>query len=400
MQRDQVEKNAKIVQLNEQLSQKESQIISLNKSNTAAQCQIKETQNKYDKLIETHNQIKSENSKLKEDISTKEKQFASVAEETSSKIKHLYSTIKVSANNFIKYQKEIEEIQSHINKNETAIDLSHLNQLIETENDESDEEISNIPIEQCVNEIASQISESHNKFSQLVSAYYSTVSKLQSHSNNIDETKQDLIKSFHSMLTVLSSDQSSSDLSALLEAKQKQINDINNSSTSSIISLYNSLSVEAIRKLLSYNNDKKEEISHLNERIEYFLKEIEIIKKSNEDLNRGNNSSFKVQTVKYESQLRLKNEEINKLNKRLEELIKTINTNKKQILSLTEELHDIKTKMDKQKENLEMQEKNSMLQKLKIANKDVSTGKFLIKEYFNKTMKFSVDLFNYCNEKE
>ena len=47
-----------------------------------------------------------------------------------------------------------------------------------------------------------------------------------------------------------------------------------------------------------------------------------------------------------------------------------------------------------------MQEKNSMLQKLKIANKDVSTGKFLIKEYFNKTMKFSVDLFNYCNEKE
>ena len=121
MQRDQVEKNAKIVQLNEQLSQKESQIISLNKSNTAAQCQIKETQNKYDKLIETHNQIKSENSKLKEDISTKEKQFASVAEETSSKIKHLYSTIKVSANNFIKYQKEIEEIQSHINKNETAM---------------------------------------------------------------------------------------------------------------------------------------------------------------------------------------------------------------------------------------------------------------------------------------
>ena len=212
--------------------------------------------------------------------------------------------------------------------------------------------------------------------------------------------KQELIKNIHNVLTLLSSDQSSADLSSILEEKQKEINGMNSSPANNIIGLYNNISMESIQKLLSFNNEKNQEISHLKERIEYILKEMDIIKKSNEEMNRGASSSFKVQSVKYESQLRLKNEEINKLNKRIEEHLKTINTNKKQIISLTQEIHEVKDKLEKQNQNWEKQERDNMLEKLKIANKDVSTGKFLIKEYFNKVLKFSDDISRYCDKKD
>lgn len=408
LQREQIEKNSKLLKLNEQLSQKENEILTLTQNNNSIKTELSETKNKYNTLIQTHNQIKSDNSKLKEDISSKEKQINTVNTEVASKIKNLYSNLSQTSKIYKKYQNEIEKIQLHISKNNTSFDLSELNQLIDNDNDESlssegeipQQKEENISLDQCVNDITHQLQDSKTKFNQLVSAYYETASMYKQSSNDKDKLKQELIKNIHNVLTLLSSDQSSVDLSSILEEKQKEINGMNSSPAKNIIGLYNNISMESIQKLLSFNNEKNEEISHLKERIEYILKEMDIIKKSNEEINRGASSSFKVQSVKYESQLRLKNEEINKLNKRIEEHLKTINTNKKQIISLTQEIHEVKDKLEKQNQNWEKQERDNMLEKLKIANKDVSTGKFLIKEYFNKVLKFSDDISRYCDKKD
>jgi hypothetical protein len=87
----------------------------------------------------------------------------------------------------------------------------------------------------------------------------------------------------------------------------------------------NKSSMETVDKLqkriISTFNEKQLEIENLNEKVIYYLREIEILKK-NEKSEKSTGTNMNI--LKLQSQLKLKEEEILRLNNRLEEHLKNI----------------------------------------------------------------------------
>ena len=157
----------------------------------------------------------------------------------------------------------------------------------------------------------------------------------------------------------------------------------------------NNIINKAINKIQVIESQKNAEINSLHERIEYFIKEMKIIKQSNEALSKDKSSEIKIQKEKYEKQLKIKDETIQKLEKYIYEQNKIKQDENKNVSDLTEELINMKLKYELQNKNYknigerarEINEKNAM--------KDLSTGKYVIKEYLNKLHQFANGLFIY-----
>lgn len=91
--------------------------------------------------------------------------------------------------------------------------------------------------------------------------------------------------------------------------------------------------IDKIYKILYTGfNEKQMEVENLNEKVIYYLREIEILKKNEKTEKSEKSTGTNTSILKLQSQLKLKEEEIERLNNRLQEHLKTIKT-------LTNELH-------------------------------------------------------------
>ena len=111
----------------------------------------------------------------------------------------------------------------------------------------------------------------------------------------------------------------------------------------------NELINKAINKIKKIESDKDAEINSLHERIQYFIKEMRVIKDSNEALSKDQSSEYKIQKEKYEKQLKIKDETIQKLEKYICEQNKIKQEGIKNVSDLTEELMNMKEKYENQK---------------------------------------------------
>ena len=173
----------------------------------------------------------------------------------------------------------------------------------------------------------------------------------------------------------------------------------NKNSEQMIINM-NELINKAINKIKKIESDKDAEINSLHERIEYFIKEMKIIKKSNEALSKDNSSKYEIQKEKYENQLKIKNETIKKLEEYINKQNKMRQEGDKNFFDLNEELKNIKEKYEIQTQNMKNIEEKYREQNQKSDIKNVNTGKYVINEYLNKLGQLANGLFNFNNDED
>ena len=179
---------------------------------------------------------------------------------------------------------------------------------------------------------------------------------------------------------------------------QKKIN--MNLPEEEMINNMNNLINKAINKIQNIESQKNSEINSLHERLEFYLKEMKVIKQSNEALSKNiMSSALEIQKEKYEKQLKIKDETIQKLHSYIYEINKTKQDENKNMSDLTEELNNMKKKYEIQTKNFQNIGERAKEQNKRSAMKDVSTGKYVINEYLNKLHQFANGLFNY-NEPE
>ena len=157
----------------------------------------------------------------------------------------------------------------------------------------------------------------------------------------------------------------------------------------------NNLINKAINKIHKIETQKDEEINSLHERLDYFIKEMRIIKESNEALSRDQSKEYKIQKDKYEKQLKIKDETIKKLEKYISEENKIKQEGIKNVSDLTEELMSIKEKYEIQSKNYKNIGQRAREQNERSAMKDINTGKYVINEYFNKLQQFANGIYNH-----
>ena len=420
------EKELKITALNDLVNQKEK-LISLNNENyDNLKNESNEIKEKYSTLLQEHSQIKKDTSKFQNET---EKQATLVASQQNelndieTKLLKLNKKLQLASNNYMKFQDEIKKIQTELKTSTNVpLDLAALNQMItEIEDSQSDDEDDkkqstkkedkNKPktiIDKYVSNINEQLKSNNSKFNLLLTAYSDTLSKINKNNTDNTEFKKDLLENMHKILLLLSTSTNQNptlknELNSIITTNENKYNELTktytNLSTGTILALTNALNIESLSKLLSNSIDKQDEITHLSDRINYFLKEIELLKQNNSALSKGASTDLKTLQVKHESYMRLKIEEINKLHKSIEGHIRTIDMKSKQINKLNQELAEAKELLQKHNEKWEKQEKHNKIQKIKIDSKDINTGKFLLKEYFRKVSNFGTDIWNYCEIK-
>ena len=157
----------------------------------------------------------------------------------------------------------------------------------------------------------------------------------------------------------------------------------------------NALINKAINKIQKIEAHKDAEINSLHERVEYFIKEMRIIKESNEALSKDQSSEYKIQKDKYEKQLKIKDETIKRLEKYISEQNKIKQEGIKNVSDLTEELKNMKEKYEMQSKSFKNIGQRAREQTERSNKKDVSTGKYVINEYLNKLQQFANGLYNY-----
>ena len=161
-----------------------------------------------------------------------------------------------------------------------------------------------------------------------------------------------------------------------------------------MINNMNELINKAINKIKEIELDKDKEINSLHERIDYFIKEMRVIKKSNEILAKDKSSIYEIQKEKYENQLKIKNETIKKLEEYIYNQDKIKQEGDKNFFDLNEELKNIKQKYELQNKNIKNIEEKYKEQNEKNIKKNINTGKYVINEYLNKLGQFANGLFN------
>lgn len=157
----------------------------------------------------------------------------------------------------------------------------------------------------------------------------------------------------------------------------------------------NNLINKAINKIHKIEAQKDEEINSLHERLDYFIKEMRIIKESNEALVKDQSSEYQIQKEKYEKQLKIKDETIKRLEKYISEQNKEKQEGIKNVSDLTEELKNMKEKYEMQTNNFKNIGQRAREQNERSAMKDISTGKYVINEYLNKLKQFANGLYNF-----
>ena len=317
----------------------------------------------------------------------------------------------------------------NINKNnDKNIDLSNLNKLIDEENDDLDanetsiasnstasifskkntnlslnssknqklkEKIKNKPMELCMNNINERVNEAKNKFLSLINSYYNSLTHInkkikekEKMHNSVNDLSNNLLK------TILPNLENLEKLGNHYEKK------LNKCRTDDETLFYlNKLINDIIKKLKETTNSQKEEINRLHDRVEFFIKQCDNIKKTQEIVAKEERNSHKIQAEKYERQIKKKEEEINKMKMKINEKDLDIDEGLKKNNDLSDELLVMKEKYNIQAKDIENIDKKAKEQYKKNSIKALNTAKYAIKEVIGKVQNFADDLYNYSEMK-
>ena len=382
---DYKEENNRLIQLNEKISklikEKESKINSITKK-------LEEN----DTLIEEKNM----NSAIeKEELESENQRLIYNNNSLFNIINKINKSI--SNNCFIlnKYNEELEKINISFKDKNAKIELNEILTLIKAKtnlynpkkNDikEIKEDIltDEYKFDEFNAELNKKIDNDLNKYNFLLKLYIDLINKYNNKIkegkniiNNLNKIKDNLHSEIIQNIRNISEDEEDD----FIFNKKFGINDNSENIITYINEIINKISIKIKQKILN----KDEEINNLHERIDYFIKEMKIIKQSNEALAKDKSSTYKIQKEKYENQIKIKEETI----KKLEEYITKQNFIKEQ---------DNKSFQDLQKKYKffgdKFKEKNK-----KSEIKDASTGKFVIHEYMNKLREFTNGIYNFDYE--
>ncbi len=220
--------------------------------------------------------------------------------------------------------------------------------------------------------INEKISSTSNKFKNLCNSYYNGVNNINKLNKDKKEIQENIKLNSNKILEILNSENSISELKDVSNIYRKRLNN-SNLKIGDLINYSFKVSGDSINSLFEILQDKDKEIKHLNDRINSYCQEIEIIKKSNESQAKDKSKAAQIQQTQLQNQLKSKEEEITKIQKVLNKNIEEMNKTKKEI--------EIKKKNEEE-----------------ATQKFASTGKFFILQYYNELSKFSNELFRYCDE--
>ena len=226
---------------------------------------------------------------------------------------------------------------------------------------------------QCISNINEKISSTSNKFKNLCNSYYNGVNNINKLNKDKKEIQENIKVNSNKILEILNSENSTSELKDVSNIYRKRLNN-SNLKIGDLINFSFKVSGDSINSLFEIIQDKDKEIKHLNDRINSYCQEIEIIKKSNESQAKDKSKAAQIQQTQLENQLKSKEEEITKIQKVLNKNIEEMNKTKKEI--------EIKKKNEEEK----------------ATQKYASTGKFFILQYYHELSKFSNELCRYCDE--
>ena len=301
-----------------------------------------------------------------------------------------------------KYSEEIEKIYMNIKNKEEIIDISNILNLTKQKNIDNkinnkiDQEIiiNEEKLNQLINELNKKIENSSKKYNSLIKSYIELIDKYNKKikeekllSNELRKINDNIYNKLMPKIKDLEEDNI---------FKDKRYNE----NSEQMINNMNDLINKAINKIKKIELDKDNEINSLYERIDYFIKEMKIIKKSNEALAKDKSSAYEIQKEKYENQLKIKNETIKKLEEYIYQQNKLKQEGDKNILDLNEELKHIKVKYELQNQNIVNIEQRYKEQNRKNFINNVSTGKYVINDYLNKLGQFANGLFNFNNDED
>ena len=417
------ELNKKITEYLLIINNKENEIKSLKDENFKNKNEINELNNQ----LKNKSNIESQINELKK----QQNEALSVNSDTNTKLNILSYNCDEIGNVFNKFQTEIEAIQTMINinkNNDKNIDLSNLNKLIDEENDDLDvnetsiasnstasifskkntnlslnssknqklkEKIKNKPMELCMNNINERVNEAKNKFLSLICSYYNSLTHInkkikekEKMHNSVNDLSNNLLK------TILPNLENLEKLGNHYEKK------LNKCRTDDETLFYlNKLINDIIKKLKETTNSQKEEINRLHDRVEFFIKQCDNIKKTQEIVAKEERNSHKIQTEKYERQIKKKEEEINKMKMKINEKDLDIDEGLKKNNDLSDELLVMKEKYNIQAKDIENIDKKAKEQYKKNSIKALNTAKYAIKEFIGKVQNFADDLYNYSEMK-
>ena len=438
----------KILQLNNELSSKEKLINdSLNKKMSEYLQTINTKDNEIKKLKDVNLKYQNKLSELtatlknKENIESqvnilKQQQNKSnnITNETNNQLNILSSNCDDVNKIFIKFQTEVETIQKLINDHKTSnknIDLTNLNKLIDEENDEMENEntlasslnsttynqkysitqgkisilsndkiqkpiINPRSVEDCVNNINEKLKNAKIKFLSLINSYYNSltiinkkIKEKEKVHNGINDLKNNLLKNILPTLE---------NFTELLMHYQKKLN--KSTSDDENIFYINKLIVDAINKLKENSKNQKDEINKLHERVEFFINECAIMKKTGETLAQEQRNNHLMQKEKYEKKIKTQSEALDKMKKKMNEKDINIDEGIRKNNDLVDELLEMKQKYNIQTKDIENIGKKAKEQTNKSAIKDIATAKFAIKEFISTVKQFSDGLYNYTDIKK
>jgi hypothetical protein len=241
---------------------------------------------------------------------------------------------------------------------------------------------------QLLNDINNKINNSNKKYISSINVFISILNLLNENikeekilSNGLNKISNNI---YNKLLPKVNNDSEE-----IINEKKMDLN------VEEMINSVNNLINKAIYKIQKIEAHKDAEINSLHERVEYFIKEMRIIKESNEALSRDQSKEYKIQKDKYEKQLKIKDETIKKLEKYISDENKIKQEGIKNVNDLTEELMSIKEKYEMQSKNYKNIGQRAREQNERSAMKDINTGKYVINEYLNKLQQFANGIYNH-----
>jgi len=399
----------KIQELNNKIKTMQNDTNKLTQKNTEYINKIVLYKEQINNLTEMNEELKIKNKSEISELNNKiKRQTLTANSETNAQLNLLSINCDEVADIFNKFQKEIQTIQTFINSNKynnTNIDLSNLNKLIEEENEEIERQStfstkndnnkksiegngSNKPSNVCMNNISEKVGDSRNKFLLLINSYYNSLT----HINKKIKEKENLHNSINDLNNnlfkeILPNIENFEQIANLYQKK------IEKCKTDEEVLLYlNRLINDIINKLKGTTNEQKEEIERLHNRVEFFSDQYSNMKKTQEIIaNEERNTHEKV--------LKKKEDEIQKMKLRLTEKEKNIDENKNKYNDLSDQLLDLKEKYKMKENDFETIIKTANEQKDKNDIKDVNYGKHNFSIFYDKVREFAEGLYNYTGIK-
>ena len=401
-----------------------------------------EIKNLKDENFKNKNEINELNMQLKnksdiesqiDELKKQQNQSINVNSDTNTKLNILSYNCDEISDVFNKFQTEIESIQTMINthkNNDKNIDLSNLNKLIDEENENLDtndvmtssssiyskkslsngkknldlndsknrklrEKIKNKPMELCMNNINEKVNEAKNKFLSLINSYYNSLTHINKKNKEKEKIHSSISDLSNNLLkTIVPNLENFEKLGEHYERKIKK-----SKTDDEIIFYVNKLINDIINKLKDSTSTQKEEIDRLHDRVEFFIKQCDNIKKTQEIMSKEEKNNHKLQAEKYERQIKKKEEELNKMKMKINEKELDIDEGIRKNNDLSDELLNMKEKYNIQAKDIENIDKKAKEQINKSAIKALNTGKYAIKEFLGKVRQFADDLYNYSEMK-